>query len=308
MTNLKEHFSARGSAGTLLTSRFSKHPERYLEIFRVLRKYELHHILAELGMSHHHDDDLDELPSPNGHLDHDDDDHGTQLASALEELGPCFIKLGQLLSTRPDLLPADYIHALARLQDTIQPVPVARIIQIVQSELQAPIGELFQSFDEQPLATASMAQVHRAVLRDGAEVAVKVQRPGVRQRIEIDLEVLREIARFASKHTAIGARYGLVQMVRELETSLMMHVAPNLVLPLSEAGDGKAKKFRVAGFRDGWAWAPREWSKVTEDTGVGNPGAATAEKGHRLMDALVERLGRFLVELSTAKIDETFPY
>jgi predicted unusual protein kinase regulating ubiquinone biosynthesis (AarF/ABC1/UbiB family) len=222
MTGLKEHFSARGSASNLLTGRFSKHPERYFEIFRVLRKYKLHHVMAELGMSHHHDADLDELPSPNGHVDddHHDDDHGIQLASALEELGPCFIKLGQLLSTRPDLLPPDYIHALSRLQDTIQPVPAERIIQIVQAELKAPIDELFQSFDHQPLATASMAQVHRAVLRDGAEVAVKVQRPGVRQRIEIDLEVLREIARFAAEHTQIGARYGLVQMVRELELSL----------------------------------------------------------------------------------------
>ena len=222
MTNLKEHFSARGSAGTLLTSRFSKHPERYLEIFRVLRKYELHHIVAELGLSHHHDEDLDVLQSPNGHLDEidHDDDHGIQLASALEELGPCFIKLGQLLSTRPDLLPADYIRALSRLQDTIQPVPAERIIQIVQSELRTPIADLFETFDEQPLATASMAQVHRAVLRDGTEVAVKVQRPGVRQRIEIDLEVLREIAQFAARYTSTGARYGLVQMVHELETSL----------------------------------------------------------------------------------------
>src|SRR3954468_15681150 len=217
MTGLKQHVAARGSAGTLLTSRFSKHPERYFEIFRVLRKYKLHHVVAELGMSHHHDDDLDELPAPD---ELHDDDHGVQLASALEELGPCFIKLGQLLSTRPDLLPPDYIHALARLQDTIQPVPAERIIQIVQSELRAPLGELFQCFDERPLATASMAQVHRAVLKDGSEVAVKVQRPGVRQRIEIDLEVLREVARFAAKHTAVGARYGLVQMVRELEMSL----------------------------------------------------------------------------------------
>src|SRR5207237_3450015 len=173
-------------------------------------------------------------PSPTGHAalredaDHDDHDepdhghedaHGIQLAAALEELGPCFIKLGQLLSTRPDLLPADYIRALSRLQDTIQPVPTERIVQIVQAELQAPIDELFQSFDARPLATASMAQVHRAVLKDGSDVAVKVQRPGVRQRIEIDLEVLREVARFASRHTALGARYGLVQMVRELELS-----------------------------------------------------------------------------------------
>jgi len=106
------------------------------------------------------------------------------------------------------------------LQDTISPVPAERIEQIVQSELQAPLSEVFESFDRQPLATASMAQVHRAVLRDGSVVAVKVQRPGVRQRIEIDLEVLREVARFATLHTAIGARYGLVQMVRELEMSL----------------------------------------------------------------------------------------
>jgi predicted unusual protein kinase regulating ubiquinone biosynthesis (AarF/ABC1/UbiB family) len=221
MTDLKQHFAARGPARNLLTSRFSKHPERYLEIFRVFRKYELHHIIAELGMNHHHDEELDELPSPNGHDTHaDDDHHGVQLASALEELGPCFIKLGQLLSTRPDLLPADYIHALSRLQDTIQPVPAERIIQIVQAELQKPIDELFQCFDHQPLATASMAQVHRAVLHDGSEVAVKVQRPGVRQRIEIDLEVLREIAQFAARYTSVGARYGLVQMVHELAMSL----------------------------------------------------------------------------------------
>ncbi len=97
MTDLKQHFATRGAASSLLTSRFSKHPERYLEIFRVLRKYELHHIVAELGMSHHHDDDLDQLPSPNGHVDHDDD-HGTQLASALEELGPCFIKNRSMIS------------------------------------------------------------------------------------------------------------------------------------------------------------------------------------------------------------------
>src|SRR5579871_6015414 len=229
MTDLKQHVSARRSASSLLTSRFSRHPERYVEIFRVLRKYRLHHIVAELGMSHRHtdDDDLDGLvcadgPSADGlsadalngnglHAEtsagddahaHGEDDHGAQLASALEELGPCFIKLGQLLSTRPDLLPTDYIQALARLQDTIQPVPAERIIQTVQAELRAPIDQLFQSFDHTPLATASMAQVHRAVLRDGTEVAVKVQRPGVRQRIEIDLEVLREVADFASRHSA----------------------------------------------------------------------------------------------------------
>ncbi len=200
MADLTRHVSVKSSAGSLLTSRFSRHPERYLEIARVLLKYELHHVAAQFGMVHRHE--LEELgPSPNGHEHHEghhEDDHPRNLASALEELGPCFIKLGQLLSTRPDLLPPDYIEALSRLQDTIAPVPADQICQIIESELGAPMSQLFQSFDRRPLATASIAQVHRAVLLDGQEVAVKVQRPGVRRTIEIDLEVLHELARFAT--------------------------------------------------------------------------------------------------------------
>src|SRR5690349_6722131 len=218
MANLKKHTSLTSSPGNLLVSRFSRHPERYVQIFRILRKYELHHVAAEFGLSHRHEDDEDEVM---GHDDHDeDDDHAAGLASALEELGPCFIKLGQLMSTRPDLLPANYIQALSRLQSTVTPVPARKVIGIIESELGASISELFQSFDCEPLATASMAQVHRAILRDGTEVAVKVQRPGVRQQIEIDIEVLHEVARFATKYTPFGARYGLLQIVRELEHSL----------------------------------------------------------------------------------------
>src|SRR3989440_1004302 len=241
MPDFKKHMNGKVSPGTFLANRFSRHPERYVQIFRILRKYELHHVAAEFGLSHRHEADEDEVML---HDDHDeDDDHATGLACALEELGPCFIKLGQLLSTRPDLLPPDYIHALSRLQDTIQPVPAERIVQIVQAELKAPIDELFQSFDSQPLATASMAQVHRAVLRDGSEVAVQVQRPGVRQRIEIDLEVLREIARFAVRHTALGARYGLVRMVHELEMSLHHEVDFRL-----EAENTRRIGRQIAGF------------------------------------------------------------
>src|SRR5437016_9503275 len=165
MANLTTHVNSDEplSVRNFIASRFSRHPERYFEIFGVLRKYELHHIAAQF-MNHQHEDDDFSLEE-----DHNDEeeDHAAGLASALEELGPCFIKLGQLLSTRPDLLPPNYIEALSRLQDTIQPVPAERIIQIIQAELQTPVDELFQSFDYQPLATASMAQVHRAVLRDG---------------------------------------------------------------------------------------------------------------------------------------------
>jgi len=215
MANLKEHVNLNTSAGGFLASRFSRHPERYIEIFQVLRKYKLHHVAAQLGMTHRHEDEDHIFDS------HDEeDDHAADLASALEELGPCFIKLGQLLSTRPDLLPAHYISALSRLQQAVKPVPSDKITSIIESELGAPISELFQSFECEPLATASMAQVHRAVLPNGSEVAVKVQRPSVRQRIEIDIEIMHEVARFATKYTPYGTRYALPQIVRELEQSL----------------------------------------------------------------------------------------
>jgi creatinine amidohydrolase len=86
----------------------------------------------------------------------------------------------------------------------------------------------------------------------------------------------------------------------ELETSLMMVMQPDLIRPLSEAGAGKARKFRIAGLRDGWAWAPRQWTKVTDDTGTGNPFAATREKGEKFLAAVTERIGGFLVELAAA--------
>jgi ubiquinone biosynthesis protein len=218
MANLKSHVNSDAplSVRNLIASRFSRHPERYFEIFGILRKYELHHVAAQF-LNHQHEEDDDFLLD--GHYE-EEEDHAAGLASALEELGPCFIKMGQLLSTRPDLLPANYIQALSRLQNTVKPVPGDKVTAIIESELGAPLSELFTSFDCEPLAAASMAQVHRAFLPDGSEVAVKVQRPGVRQRIEIDIEILNEVARFATRFTSYGKRYGFLQIVRELERSL----------------------------------------------------------------------------------------
>ena len=86
----------------------------------------------------------------------------------------------------------------------------------------------------------------------------------------------------------------------ELETSVMLHVAPELVRPLTEAGSGRARRFKIAGLREGWAWAPRRWRQVTDDTGIGNPAAATAEKGKKYVEALTDKLAAFLVDLAEA--------
>ena len=92
----------------------------------------------------------------------------------------------------------------------------------------------------------------------------------------------------------------------EMETSIMMAIVPDLPRPLSEAGPGKAHRFRVAGLKDGWAWAPRHWREVTEDTGTGNPAAATAEKGEKFVEAVTERIGSFLVELAAADLKKLY--
>src|SRR5260370_12051481 len=92
----------------------------------------------------------------------------------------------------------------------------------------------------------------------------------------------------------------------EMETSLMMSLEPDKVLPLPEAGAGKARKFRVAGLREGWAWTPRQWSKVTDDTGTGNPKASTADKGEKFLRAVTERIGAFLIELATADLGNLY--
>jgi len=144
-----------------------------------------------------------------------------ELAADLEKLGPTFIKLGQLLSTRGDLLPEPYLEALGRLQDQVAPFSFAEVEQIVSTELGARISKLFAEFDREPTAAASLAQVHRARMRDGRMVVVKVQRPGVREIIVEDLEALEEVAEFIDAHTEIGKRYEFSNMLTDLRQSLL---------------------------------------------------------------------------------------
>jgi len=144
-----------------------------------------------------------------------------ELASDLEQMGPTFIKLAQLLSTRADLLPLPYLEALSRLQDKVEPFSFAEVEEIVTSELGARISKAFSSFDESPIAAASLGQVHRAALRDGRQVVVKVQRPGIREQIMKDLEVLSDMADFLDGHTGMGKRYEFQGMLAEFRKSLM---------------------------------------------------------------------------------------
>ena len=138
----------------------------------------------------------------------------------LVELGPAYVKLGQVLSTRPDLIPEPYIEQLQRLQDDVGPVPFADIEQIVQEQLGGRISKLFGSFDHEPLATASLGQAHAATLRDGRAVVVKVQRPEIRASLADDIEFFRELAKFLAAHTRAGAKVDMVGVVQQLERAL----------------------------------------------------------------------------------------
>ena len=144
-----------------------------------------------------------------------------QLTEDLEKLGPTFIKLGQLLSTRADLLPIPYIEALVRLQDQVEPFSFAEVEKIVESELGVRISKGFAEFESQPLAAASLGQVHRATLRDGRPVAVKVQRPAIREQILEDLDVFEEVGGMLDRHTEAGDRFQFQKMVQEFRKTLL---------------------------------------------------------------------------------------
>jgi predicted unusual protein kinase regulating ubiquinone biosynthesis (AarF/ABC1/UbiB family) len=144
-----------------------------------------------------------------------------ELADDLEKLGPTFVKLGQLLSTRVELLPRAYLEALARLQDKVEPFDFSEVEKIVTSELGVRMSKAFSDFEMKPVASASLGQVHVARLRDGRPVAVKVQRPAIREAMVDDLEALEEIAQFLDEHTEFGKRYEFRQMLEQFRKSLL---------------------------------------------------------------------------------------
>jgi len=147
-----------------------------------------------------------------------------QFVTDLESLGPTFVKLGQMLSTRPDMVPVEFATALERMQENVAPIPVERVAAIIEKELGASVSKLFASFDPVPLGCASIAQVHRAELHDGRQVAVKVQKPEVAAQLRSDLEVLRSFALAADHLTQVGRRVRLRDWLNEFAKTLMQEL------------------------------------------------------------------------------------
>ncbi len=150
----------------------------------------------------------------------DDTARGEELARDLEALGPTFIKLGQVLSSRGALIPVGYAEALERLQDSVEPFPFEEVERIVTEELGVRISKGFESFEREPVASASLGQVHRARLRGGKEVVVKIQRPNIRQRITEDLEAFDEIAKMLEKHTSLGEQMDPRAVLQEFRKTI----------------------------------------------------------------------------------------
>ena len=204
-----------------------QHLKRYKDVAVLLMKYGRSDLVKAAGLDPTLDD---ESPAATA-----TDPAASELANDLERMGPTFIKLGQLLSTRPDILPLPYLQALTRLQDRVEPFSFAEVEGIVISELGVRLSKAFSEFEAKPLAAASLGQVHRAAMRDGRPVAVKVQRPDIRERVVEDLDALEEIAEFLDHHTEMGRRYGFVQILDEFRRSLLRELdyrqeAQNLTL------------------------------------------------------------------------------
>ncbi len=187
--------------------------KRYKDITWLFMKYGRSDLVKQAGLENALDEESDvvQVAAP----------EAEELSKDLEKMGPTFVKLAQLLSTRADLLPAAYLEALSRLQDDVAPFSFGEVEQIVTEELKARISKAFAEFEAEPLAAASLGQVHRARMRDGREVVVKVQRPGVRESVVKDLEILLELAQFMDSHTEVGKRYEFAAILLELRKSLL---------------------------------------------------------------------------------------
>jgi predicted unusual protein kinase regulating ubiquinone biosynthesis (AarF/ABC1/UbiB family) len=189
----------------------ARHAKRYRQIASLLIRHGRGDLVRSAGIDGILDDEQ---------VEHGDPVAAARLADELEAMGPTFVKLGQLLSSRVDLLTPAYTDALSRLQDKVEPFGFEEVEQIVSEELGVRLSRVFDVFENRPLAAASLGQVHRATLRDGRQVVVKVQRPGIRRQVLDDMEVLADLAEVLDSHSDLG-RYGLTDLLDEFRKSLL---------------------------------------------------------------------------------------
>jgi len=182
-----------------MIGRTYRHIQRYRQILTVLFKYGFGDVIDTLKIEQYLEIGL-QMVSKKRREKIEKLSRAERIRMALEELGPTFIKMGQILSTRPDLLPVEFIRELGKLQDDVPPFGFDQARQIIEKELGVPIKQVFQEFDETPLASASLGQVHRARFAGGEEIAVKVQRPDIRKNIQVDMEIMLHITSLMERH------------------------------------------------------------------------------------------------------------
>jgi predicted unusual protein kinase regulating ubiquinone biosynthesis (AarF/ABC1/UbiB family) len=193
------------------------HLKRYKEIASLLWRHGRSDLIKQMGI----DDAIDRNDAATGA---EGSATPEQLADDLEAMGPTYVKLGQVLSSRSDLLPEPYLAALSRLQDKVRPFSYEQVEEIVSRELGVRLSKAFSRFDRAPLAAASLGQVHLAALRDGRAVVVKVQRPDIRKQIADDFEGLNEIADFIDSHTEAGHRYRFLRILEEFRLTIQQEL------------------------------------------------------------------------------------
>lgn len=194
-----------------------KHLPRLVATIRLFTNYGLRDFASRQGLLGLEEADV----SGEGGADSEVGNKAKAFRERLVELGPAYIKLGQVLSTRPDLIPKLYIDELEHLQDDVPPMDFEQVEKTIEEELHARISKLFASFDPKPLGSASLGQVHAAELRDGRSVVVKVQRPKLREQLAEDIEYFRDLATFLTEHTSAGSRIDLIGVVQQVERALI---------------------------------------------------------------------------------------
>jgi ubiquinone biosynthesis protein len=240
-----------------LIGRTYRHLNRYRQILSVLFKYGFGDLVETLKIEQYLEIGL-QMISRKRREQIERLTRAERVRMALEELGPTFVKLGQILSTRPDLIPLEYIHEFTKLQDQVPPIPYEEVREIIKSETGRFPEEIFRHFEKTPLAAASIGQVNRAELKDTEEVAIKVQRPGIRRIIEVDLEIMLHLAALMERH------------IEELELQRPTRIVEEFARTLEKELDYRAEASHIERFArqfidDETLYVPKVFREMTTE-------------------------------------------